>query len=127
MRWGAAFFLISPVSAEVVTTRSIERGQAVRLADLLGPEDEVQSMLGRVARRPLRRGRPVRTYDLEEATAVVRQQSVTVLFKRGTLTLRTEGRALRSGVSGEWIDVALQGRRRALSAKIISPGVVEVP
>lgn len=127
MRWIALVFLLTPASAEVVTTRTIERGQVLVELDLQGPEDEVSRMLGQVARRPLRRGRPVRPYDLERATAVVRQQSVTVLFQRGPLTLRTEGRALRGGIQGEWIDIALKGRRRALSAKIVSPGVVEVP
>jgi len=127
MRWLALLLLVTPASAEVVTTRTIERGQRLAAADLAGPDLEVADMLGMVARRPLRRGRPVRGYDLEVATAVVRQQSVSVQFRRGPLTLRTEGRALSAGIEGEWIDVALQGRRRSLSARIVSPGVVEVP
>ena len=126
MRWIIAMLMVSPAAAEVTSVRGLERGEIIGSGDLTGPPVEVSELTGRVLRRPVAAGRPIRPYDVEVASDVVRQQGVSVRFIRGGLTLRTEGRAMDSGRIGERINISLPGRRRPLSAVITGPGVVEV-
>lgn len=114
------------VLAEVVATQPVARGDILEPADLAGPAQEVSALVGQQARRPLFPGRRVRSLDVQEPLAVERQSAVTVLFVRGALTLRTEGRALSGGSLGEATTVALPGRRTPIPARITGVGEVQV-
>lgn len=127
MRALAALVLaLGSASAEVTAARAVQRGQVLAEADLQGPVDELSGFIGMAARRPLFAGRTVRPIDVELPSAVMRQDTVVVLFRRGSLVLRTEGRALKGGAIGERISVTLSGRRKPLSALITDDGIVEI-
>ena len=124
----AALAAMLPISAwcEVSTTRALARGEIVLATELDGPLEEINRFVGQVLRRSVSDGRVLRSYDVQTPSAVVRQQTVAIEFKRLSLTLRTEGRALRDGLVGDRIDIMLPGRRRAVTGGIIAPGLVEV-
>lgn len=126
MRGLALLFLLGSAAAEVEAARPVAKGAILGAADLSGPEDEVAAFLGKETRRPLFEGRRVRPIDVQEPIAVSRQATVTVLFERGALKLRTEGRALSKGRIGESVQVALPGRREPLAATVVAPGLVTV-
>lgn len=121
-----ALWAVPSAAADVVATRPLERGAILSEADLEGNAGEISALVGHVVRRPLAEGRRVRPFDVERAVDVVRQQTVSVLFRRGALTLRTEGRAMQKGAVGERISISLERRRQPISAMIVAPGVVEV-
>ncbi|MEM1379035.1 MAG: flagellar basal body P-ring formation chaperone FlgA [Pseudomonadota bacterium] len=114
------------VVTDVTAVRSLDRGQIIEEADIEGDGQEVLNFVGRAVRRPIGSGRTIRRYDTQAPKDVIRQQGVAVLFVRGPLTLRTEGRAMDSGSVGDRINIALKGRRQPLSAIIVAPGRVEV-
>ncbi|MCQ8184900.1 flagellar basal body P-ring formation chaperone FlgA [Parvularcula maris] len=127
MRWllAAALFMGS-ASAEVTANAALPRGTILISSDLSGPRAEVDRMVGLEARRPLFAGRTVRPTDLREPRAVKRQQAVSVIFVRGLLVLRTEGRAAGEGAVGDSVDILLEGRRAPIRARVTGPGRVEV-
>jgi flagella basal body P-ring formation protein FlgA len=118
--------LMGTAFAEVRTEGAVPRGAVLTEADLSGSASEVERFVGLEARRPLFAGRVVRASDVQVPRAVRRQEAVTIHFKRGALTLRTEGRAMADGAVGDSVDILLEGRRAPISARIIGPGLVEV-
>ncbi len=114
------------LSLDVTAARPIARGTIVVAEDFLGDQDDVALLVGMEAQRPIFKGREVNPDDLGAPAAVRRQSTVTVLFTRGTLTLKTEGRALRAGRVGEGVDVLLPGRRQPIPATVVGPLTVEV-
>ena len=95
--------------------------------DLLGDDPGAFAhFIGKAARRPLFEGRIINEADVTEPEVVQRQDTVAVIFRRGSLTLSMEGRALGAGSIGERIDVAVKGRRASVSAVVTGPGTVEV-
>ncbi len=121
--------LVGPtkVSAEVLAARPLARGDVLTPADLTATSpDELAAYVGMAVRRPIFEGRALRTYDVALPTAVSRQDTVAVHFKRGALSLEMQGRALGEGAVGERIDISLPGRRNPIGALITGPGTVEV-
>jgi len=92
------FLLVSQIdlSADaVLTTRALARGDVLAASDLSGAQHDIAPFVGMAARRPLPEGRKIRALDVEEPVAVMRQDTVRVLFQRGGLKLETQGRALK--------------------------------
>jgi flagella basal body P-ring formation protein FlgA len=117
----------SSASAEVRAARAVPAGSVLDAQDIAsGTDAEKQAFLGMEARRPLRPGQVLRRYDVTLPTAVRRQSAVIVLFRRGSLTLRTEGRALGAGQIGEMVNIALPARKKPVMGRITGPGQVEV-
>ena len=124
-----SLLLISQVNVSadaVLTTRALARGDVLAASDLVGAEDDIAPFVGMAARRPLPEGRKIRTLDVEEPVAVMRQDTVRVLFQRGALTLETQGRALKNGRIGDTVSVSLDGRRAPVAGLVTGPGQVEV-
>ena len=114
-------------SAEVLAARPLARGDVLTPADLTASSpDELAIYIGMAVRRPIFEGRALRAYDVARPTAVSRQDTVAVHFKRGPLSLEMQGRALGEGSVGERIDISLPGRRNPIGAVITGPGIVEV-
>ena len=111
---------------DVTAARPIPRGTVLGVSDLEGEARNVALLIGLEARRPIFKGQVVDADDLAPPMAVRRQSTVTVLFIRGPLTLKTEGRAMKEGRVGEGVDVLLPGRRQAITATIVAPSTVEV-
>ena len=119
--------LFSTAHAEVTAASALARGTVLREDHLAGGlPKERRALVGNALRRPLAPGRSITPRDVERPKAVARQSAVTVLFRRGTLSLKMEGRALAAGHVGEVVDVSLPGRRRPVAGLITGPGLVEV-
>ena len=115
------------VAAEVVAARPLARGDVLSEADLEATSpDELSVFVGMAVRRPVFEGRTLRPYDITAPTAVSRQDTVVVTFRRGTLTLEMSGRALGEGSIGDRIDISLPGRRQPVAAVVTGQGTVEV-
>ncbi|MEM0929748.1 MAG: flagellar basal body P-ring formation chaperone FlgA [Pseudomonadota bacterium] len=119
--------LSGTASAEVLAARPLARGDVLTAADLNATTpEEMKVFVGMAVRRPIFEGRVLRPYDVTQPTAVSRQDTVAVHFRRGALSLEMQGRALGEGSVGERIDISLPGRRNPIGAIVIAPGRVEV-
>ncbi len=120
-----------------VLTRTVERGEVVRLDDIamrfvavnraprtetIGPADVV----GRAARRTLAADAPIRAADFQAPKLVDRNEVVMIVYRTGGLTLTARGRALSSGVEGAIIDVRNLQSKKIVQAEITAPGVVTI-
>lgn len=62
-----------------------------------------------------------------EAPAVLRGEAVTVTVRGDGFTVSQPGEALEPGAVGAWIRVRPGERKDAVRAKIVRPGLVEIP
>jgi flagellar basal body P-ring formation protein FlgA len=120
-----------------VPARSISRGDTVGPADIAmqrmprrelraGVVHAKEEVVGRAARRGLRTGEPIRADSLMEPVLVSRNDSVTIVYRAGGLTLTARGRAIGSGARGDVVTVMNSQSNRTLEAEITRPGVVTV-
>ena len=126
--------LAAPACAEtLVATRLI------RAATIIGPQDvapgpkavigaaqDAAQVVGLEARVAIYPGRPVRLADLGPAAAVERNELVQLLFRRGGLSIVTEGRALARGAIDDVVPVMNIASRTTVQGVIRHPGLVEV-
>lgn len=87
--------------------------------------DDLGAIIGKQARISMYQGRPIRLSDVGPPTVVERNQIVTMTFRRGALSLRTEGRALDPGGVGDSVRVLNLDSRRTIFATVIGSGHVE--
>lgn len=130
----AALIPALPVSAETLVAARTIRAQAIlapsdiALADantpgaLTDPADAV----GLEARVVLYAGRPIRPGDLGPPATVMRNQTVTLLYRSGGLTIATEGRALGRGGPGDAIRVMNTASRSTVTGTVTETGAVLV-
>ena len=130
----AALIPALPVSAETLVAARTIRAQAIlapsdiALADantpgaLTDPADAV----GLEARVVLYAGRPIRPSDLGPPATVTRNQTVTLLYRSGGLTIATEGRALGRGGPGDAIRVMNTASRSTVTGTVTETGAVLV-
>lgn len=130
----ALLILTLPASAEtLVAARTIRSQSILSPEDLVVIEQTIPGMLealdqavGMEARVVLYAGRPVRPGDIGPAAIVERNQVVTVLFRRGTLTIAAEARALgRAGV-GDTLRVMNLASRSTVTGIVRADGTVSV-
>lgn len=126
--------LAAPLQAEtLVATRLI------RAAQVLGPEDVTASdlriagaatdaaqVVGLEARVAIYPGRPVRLSELGPAAVVERNDLVSLVFRRGSLTIVTEGRALDRGAIGASVQVMNLSSRQSVQGVVQHGGLVDV-
>jgi flagellar basal body P-ring formation protein FlgA len=111
----------------------------IRAAEILGPGDvapgpafvpgaasEMLQVVGLEARVAIYPGRPVRLADLGPAAVVERNEIVSLLFRRGGLTIVTEGRALARGAIGDAVVVMNLSSRQSVQGVVRHPGLIEV-
>jgi flagellar basal body P-ring formation protein FlgA len=111
----------------------------IRAAEILGPGDvapgsafvagaatEMLQVVGLEARVAIYPGRPVRLADLGPAAVVERNEIVSLLFRRGGLTIVTEGRALARGAIGDAVAVMNLSSRQSVQGVVRHPGLIEV-
>jgi flagella basal body P-ring formation protein FlgA len=84
-------------------------------------------VLGQEARVTLYAGRPIPLASLGPPALVERNALVTVMFTRGGLEIRAEGRALGRGAEGDGIRVMNLASRNTITATVIGPALVSVP
>ncbi len=116
-------------SAEVVAVHTLRPGTVIGPQHVSVPEDRpdlAEAVLGFELRRAVYRGHPVRSSDIGPVTLVRRNSVVTMQYRSGALSIRTEGRALDAGGDGERIRVMNLDTRQAVTAVVRAPGLVEV-
>jgi flagella basal body P-ring formation protein FlgA len=79
-----------------------------------------------VARRHLSPGTALALTDFRRPPAVLRNQEVTVLARRGALVVTMKGRAAADGEIGSAIAVVNRSSARRVGGVVVAPGVVEV-
>jgi flagella basal body P-ring formation protein FlgA len=123
-----------PVSAEtLVTTRNIRANAILSSADLAVVDRQIPGMLsskdqavGLEARVSLYAGRPIRPDDLGPPALVDRNQIVPLLYRRGNLTIATDGRALERGAVGDILRLINLGSRSTVTGVVQADGTVVV-
>ena len=108
--------VIDPVDVVLVTDPA-PPGAAVTAEDVVGLE----------ARVTLYAGRPIPLASLGPPAVVERNQLVTLIFRRGGLDIRADGRALGRGAEGDAIRIMNLGSRSTVSGTVTGPGLVSVP
>jgi len=125
-------------SAEVfVTTRFLARGTQLQKSDFalekhdisnqsIGYITAIESINGKILRRPLRHNSIIPPNALTEAMLIKRGDSVIILAQNTTVKVHMKGKALKNGAKGETIRVRNLSSKRVIEGKVLSEGVVGV-
>jgi flagella basal body P-ring formation protein FlgA len=113
--------------------RTLKAGTVLREADLrvqgttnAGASERISGFVGLETRRAIYVGRPVVAADLGPPTLVKRNSVVAMVYSDRGLGIRTEGRALESGGSGEVVRVINLTSRQSVLATVTGQNQVEV-
>jgi flagella basal body P-ring formation protein FlgA len=117
----------------VLAARTIRPGDTIAPADLRlgtaqaeGALTEPAAAVGLVARRLLVAGRPLVEGDVGPPALVRRNAHVVIVFERGSLSIRAEGRALSEGAVGERVRVMNLASRQTVTGTVAADGTVGV-
>ena len=121
-------------SAETLVAARTVRAQAILTpADLAvvertipGTLTQADEAIGLEARVVLYAGRPIRQGDVGPPAIIERNQIVTLLFRRGNLTIAAEARALGRAGAGDVLRVMNLTSRTTVSGIVRSDGTVAV-
>lgn len=116
------------VAARAVPSRTVLAPGDLALAPLAAPGAlaEMAQAIGLETQVALYPGRPVRPEDLAPPALVERNDIVTLVWRRGAVVIRVEGRALdRAGVGGRVRAMNL-GSRSTVIGRVVASGLVEV-
>jgi|UniRef100_UPI00404706DB flagella basal body P-ring formation protein FlgA len=126
--------LASPaISQTVVAARTIPaqtligpEDLALRDGTVVGGESDPLLFVGMESRVALYAGRPIRAADVGFPAVIERNQIVPLLFKRGGVTIATEGRSLGRAGPGETVRIMNLASRSTVSARVGADGVAYV-
>ena len=121
----------------LVARQPLARGARIEAADLelvernlsnlpYGYYTDPQSVTGQLAKRTIAMSTVLTPPMLLEPNLVKRGERVTVIAETGPLKIRTSGKALSDGKSGELVRVRTEGSGRIVDGTIVSPGVIKV-
>jgi flagella basal body P-ring formation protein FlgA len=121
----------------IVPLRAIGRGEPVASADVMierRPRDQLQgdyapdlgSAVGKVARRPLIAGQPIRLADVHRQEVIARGDLVTMTFEAKGLALSMRAKAIDAGAAGDVIQIQNPQSKRVIQATVMGPGRVSV-
>lgn len=126
---GGLFALPAIASAadtdDVTSTRALQRGAIIRDGDVRGPYAE-EDYVGLELIRSVRAGAIMTPRHVRVPLQVKRNETVTLVFRHGPLTMETTGRALGEGADGDQISVMNTTSRKRVTGRIIGQGLVEV-
>ncbi|AWM02277.2 flagellar basal body P-ring formation chaperone FlgA [Bradyrhizobium amphicarpaeae] len=119
-----------------VLTRDIDRLDLLKSSDIVlerRPKAEVTGepasrdrSIGMQLRRPMRAGTPLRAADMVKPDLVVRDQSVTIIYKVPGLYLTSRGKAIESGAEGDTVSVLNVQSKRTLTGTVTGRGQVTI-
>lgn len=124
-----------PAAADtLVAARTIRAQSQVLPGDITvlpgdGPADALarpEAALGLEARVTIYAGRPLRAADLGPPALVERNQIVTLVFRRGPLTIQAEGRALGRAAAGDRLRAMNLASRSTIDGTVRPDGTVLV-
>jgi flagella basal body P-ring formation protein FlgA len=121
----------------VVAKRAIQRGEAIDAETIalvpmtLRHDDshfmnELPEALGKIARRALSAGQPIRRSDLDTAAVVRRGQNLKLLVRLHGAVVEADAVALQDGKAGARIRVQVTDTRKTLLATVLSAEAVSV-
>lgn len=121
----------------VVAIRDLARGDPILPTDLelqrmdtshllRGHFTEIDELVGQRLKRTLRRGQVVTPSMLLLLKSVRRGEQITIRSALGSIEVRSQGKALRSGDPGDLIPVENLSSKKRLQARVISPGLVAI-
>lgn len=127
-------FLATAAQADVLVAARTIPAQAIITADDLLFRDlanangisDAARVIGQEARVALFAGRPIRPQDIGTPAVVDRNQLIPLLFTRGGLVIKAEGRALNRAGPGDVIRVMNIASRNTVTARIDGAGVGHV-
>jgi flagellar basal body P-ring formation protein FlgA len=135
--------LFVPVTVKVMTDVVVARKNLPR-GSILGPDDltmekrdisrlhrgymdETESAVGKELRQRMRRHEVLTPSQLETPVTIKRNNKVIIQASNKTVQIRMIGKALESGGIGQTIRVRNVNSNKEIDAKVIAPGIVEVP
>ncbi len=121
----------------VVPLRAMARGETLAAADItterrpregLGPDmiADIPLAVGRVARRSLAIGVPLRAQDIQRQEIVARGDVITIVYEAPGVQLSLRGRANEAGAMGDSVAVTNPNSKRVLQGTVTGPGRVSV-
>lgn len=87
---------------------------------------DLDAIVGKMVRRPLRYNSVIPPNALYEPTLVKRGQQVTIVARHTGVNVRMKGKALKNGTEGEVIRVENLSSKRIIEGKVLSAGIVAV-
>ena len=118
-------------ASDVIASRTLRVGTILTSADIEHPQGRDQAVaasqiLGKELRRAIYAGRLVTERDVGPPTLVRRNDVVTMVFRSGSLGLRTQGRSLGAGGIGEVVEILNLDTRVKVHATVTGENKVEV-
>lgn len=120
-------------TVEVLTyARNLMAGEVVQPADLAfgkvatfavpadAPRD-ADSVIGKVARRPLRSGSAVAAHDLSAAILVKRDDVVEVRYRDDGISLVLQGKAMADAAAGDTVEIQNTTSKKVIQAVVTGP------
>ncbi|WP_420350739.1 flagellar basal body P-ring formation chaperone FlgA [Paenirhodobacter sp.] len=122
------------VSAETVVAARVLRAQTIIAAEDLklepstvsGALDNPQDAIGFETRVAIYAGQPIRPDNIGPPAIVDRNQKVTLIFRKGGLSIFAEGRALSRGGIGDTIRVMNSASKTTVLATLAPDGAAYV-
>ena len=121
----------------LVARQPLARGSTVQKTDLerlehnlatlpYGYYTDIESISGQLAKRTITASTVITPQMLQAPKLVKRGQRVTLIIETGALRIRSSGKAMSDGQSGDLVQVKSDGSRRMVDGIVISPGVIKV-
>ncbi len=121
----------------VMPTRPLTKGETLASADVAlerRPREglsadtlsDIQAAIGKVVRRPMLPGQPIRATDVQRNEVIGRGDLVTMTYETPGLVVSMRGRANEAGGVGDVIAVQNIQSKRVLQATVTGPGRVTV-
>jgi flagellar basal body P-ring formation protein FlgA len=139
--WRAVFLCALPVVAQAsaAMAESLVAARTIPARTVIAPEDVMTVdaaidgalpaatlAIGQEARTTIHAGRAVRAADLGAPALVERNATVTLVFRRGGLSIRAEGRALARAAEGETVRVLNLASKTTVSGLVLADGQILV-
>jgi len=117
----------------LVAARTIRAQALIAPTDLAWAEGTMQGafadpadVLGQEARVAIYAGRPILAGDIGPPALVERNQTVTLVYSRGGLTILAEGRSLGRGGAGDSLRAMNIASRTTITGRVAADGTVHV-
>lgn len=110
---------------KVTTTRALPRGTIIKARDVTGPYAE-DDYVGQELVRAMREGAVLTPRHVRVPLYVKRNETVTLIYRQGALSMETMGRSLGEGALGDRVTIMNLSSRKRIMGRITGPGQVEV-
>lgn len=126
--------IASPAVADTIVAKRILRAQTIVTPDDIeirpdnteGAVSDPRDAIGSETRETVYQGQSLFSKDLGPPAIIDRNQRVTLLYRNGPLSIRTEGRSLSRGGVGDQIRVLNVSSKTTVTAVIDSDGIAVV-